>query len=456
MKRSISLLLAATWVCLGQTDDITTDGKASSGGKIQLTLLEAKKIALKQNPTLAKAKAAIESASAQVGQAKAAYWPTLDVNASIKRNRDKATRPLRDYEQNTNYSTDLSLNWLIFDGFSRKLTLMDREYSLQSSIEADKDAQRLLLQAVSSSFYAVILAQDGMDIAQQDADYNRMILEDAKKRQEGGIATPSEVLNFELQVQNAEVDYITAKKNWRVAIVALSALLNMPQDTFWDSVEIIPPPPEAINIELSLENLLEYAKRNRPDIRIAQNNIALAENAIQAAKSTWYPSINLFMDYGFDRDHSAHFNTHYDRNITFGVAANWNLFNGFKTRAYIAQGYAELDKAIEAKNELLLDIDADVRKNYLALESNRHQLTAQEKILATAQKIRDLVREEYRGGTSTITRLNEAQTDVTISASARSQAYVQVLSSLEAISASTGGILDLNLPVLKLQEVSNP
>ena len=456
MKRSISLLLAAAWVCLGQTGGTVTDGETNGGGKIQLTLLEAKKIALKQNPTLAKAKAAIESATAQVNQAKSAYWPTLDANASIKRNRDKATRPLRDYEQNTSYSTGLSLGWVVFDGFSRQLALMDREYSLQSSIEADKDAQRLLLQAVSSAFYAVILAQDGMNIAKEDADYNRMILEDAKKRQEGGIATPSEVLNFELQVQNAEVDYITAQKNWRVAIVALAALLNMPQDTFWDSVEIIPPPPEAINIELSLENLLEYAKRNRPDIRIAQNNIALAENAIKAAKSSWYPSLNLFMDYGFDRDHSAHFNTHYDRNVTFGVAANWNLFNGFKTRAYVAQGYAELDKAIEAKNELLLDIDADVRKNYLALESNRHQLAAQEKILATAQKIRDLVREEYRGGTSTITRLNEAQTDVTISASARSQAYVQVLSSLEAISACTGGILDLGLSAIKLQEVSNP
>ena len=47
------------------------------------------------------------------------------------------------------------------------------------------------------------------------------------------------------------------------------------------------------------------------------------------------------------------------------------------------------------------------------------------------------MKEEYDGGTATITRLNEAQTDLTNTALARSNAYVQVLLSLEALGAAT-------------------
>ena len=63
-------------------------------------------------------------------------------------------------------------------------------------------------------------------------------------------------------------------------------------------------------------------------------------------------------------------------------------------------------------------------------------------MLATARKIRDLVKEEYTEGTATITRLNEAQTDVNNASSARSAAFIQHLNSIEAIKATTAENLD--------------
>ena len=433
---SLALILAINVSLCAQTSDT-----GNTAIKYRWTLAEAKQLALERNPTLAQAKARIDSAAAQMRIAQAAYWPTLDFNAKANRNRDRATRPASDYDNNTRYSTGLSSEWVIFDGFQRRFNNISAKYGLDSSVQNHYDVQRLLLHTVSSAFYVALLAQDNMEIARQDADFNRILLEDARKRHGGGIAPPSEVLNFELQVGNAEVDYITAERAWRAAIVALAALLEVSEDDIWNKVELIPPSAELLRYQISLQKLLDYAVTNRPDLHIANNQIAKAQAAVGASKSAWYPRISLFADYDFERADSLRFHKDKDRNVSYGIALRWNLFEGNKTMAAIAWAQAELQAAIEAKDGLLLEIDAEIRQNILAWESSRKQHALQESIHATAKRIRDLVHQEYLGGTTTITRLNEVQSDVTISAAARSRSYVQALNNLEQLAASSGLIL---------------
>lgn len=441
-KKLLTLALGVVTAALAvHAQPAATAQADETQAKLQLTLLEAKKLALQQSPTLAQAKARIDAAAARAAEAKSSYWPTLDVSFGITRNHDRATRPLRDYDDNTKYDLGLSANWLLFDGFQRRFSLLIAEFDHAAALSANTDAQRLLLQAVSSAFYSAILAQDSMGIAKEDAEFNRMLHADARRRQEGGIATASEVLNFQLQVANAEVDYIAAEKSWRAAIIILGELLAITQDDIWEYIQLTPPDEKLIQQPVKLADLLDYARQHRPDLAIAQNRINAAQTGIKAARSTWSPKLRLFADYGYERVDSLHFNKNYDRNVSFGLAASWNLFEGFKTTALLNQAEAELAAAIEAKKELELAIETTVRRNFLALDTCRHQLALQENILATAKQIRDLVYQEYLGGATTITRLNEAQTDVTISAAARSQAYIQVFHSLELLGASTGRIL---------------
>ena len=405
------------------------------------TLAEAKALALQRNPGIAQAKAGIERATALLRQAEAAYWPTLDMNASVTRMRDRATRPLSDYDNNTRYGLGLEAQWLLFDGFQRKFESLAAKYGLESSTQAHYDVQRLLLQAVSSAFYAALLAQDSMEIAKQDADFNAILLEDAKKRHAGGVAPPSEVLNFELQVSLARVDYIASERGWQSAMVILAALLAVSEEQIWRKVELVPPSAELLQYEISLPKLLDYALRQRPDLLMADNAILRCQAAVQAQRASWYPRISLFSDYSYEREGSLRFNRHLDRNVSFGVALNWNLFEGHRTSAAIAAAEAELQAAVQSKQSLLLEIESELRRKLLAWDSSRHQQVLQEEIFSTATRIRDLVHQEYLGGTTTITRLNEAQSDVTKSAVARSSSYVQVLNNLEQLAASSGLIL---------------
>ena len=411
--------------------------RKNDGAVMKLTLEEAKKIALEENPSLAITKARIKAAAEGVNREMANYWPSLDLSAGITRIRDYATRPNRDFLNTTRYSAGASASWLIFDGFQREFNVLSAEFGLTDAIQSDQDARRLLIKSVSTAFYAALLAQDNMDIAKEDADFNRILLDDAKKRHDGGVAKASEVKNFQLKVQTAEANYVSSEKNWHIAIVALGRLLAISRDEIWESLKLVSPtiiPDE----QYDFAKLYDYAIQHRPDLLACNARIQNCRDAIDAARNQWFPKLSAFGDYGYERTHTARFNKHYDRNVDFGLKLTWNVFEGGRTSASISQAEANLVQALRERDDLLITIDSEIRQDLLTIQSSRKQLMLQEATLATAKEIRDLVHEEYLGGTATITRLNETQTDVTKAASERSAAHIQLLNSIEELRVSTG------------------
>ncbi len=409
-------------------------------GKIKLSLDDAKRIALEQNPTLAQAQARIDAALASVDVARSAYFPTLDLEAGIKRNRDYAVgRETRDYEQNTRYNAGLSASWLVFDGFARRFRYLAAQLNGDIAIQDCDDARRLLLEEVAYAYYNVLQAQNSMNICQQDAEFNRQLKDDAQKKKDYGTAKLSEVLNFEFQVQTAEANYIAAKRAWRAACVSLGELLSIQQDDIWDCLELVKPAEEtAQRAYPTVSEIIEHAWACRPDLIAARENVEMAELSVKLAKSDWSPKFYAFGNYGYERTHSAHFNKHGDRNVNFGVTASWNLFNGMATKAAIDSAKANLVVAQKALTAVEDRLEAEIRADRVTLESASEILEKENSLLQIAQQIRDLVYEEYLGGTATITRVNEVQTDLTNTSLDRSTAWIAVLKAMETLD-SVGG-----------------
>ena len=407
---------------------------------VKLTLGEAQKIALEQNPSLAQVQATVETAMANWGGARSAYLPTLDLQAGLTRRRDAATRPQRDYDNNTLYEAGLSASYLVFDGFARRYRLLAAQLGQDMALADCEDARRLLEEQVSYAFYQVLQAQNTMEIRQQDAAFNRQLKEDAQKKHEFGTAKLSEVLNFEYQVQTAEADTIVARNSWKSAWVALGALLSVQEEQIWESMELVPPAEEEPGeVCPPIGQVVSYALAHRPDLQNARREVESAALAVKEAKAQWYPQVVAFGNYGFSRSHSARFNSHYDRIVNFGLTATWNLFDGLNTQAAIHQAEAQLlasEKGLAAREDSL---KSEVRTAYVSLQAAMEVLKKENSLLEVATRSRDLVREEYLGGTATITRLNEAQTNLTNTSLARSNAWIAVLTAQEQLYSVTAG-----------------
>ena len=411
----------------------------SAGEKIKLTLTEAQALALEQNPTLAVAEANIRAAAAAVESAVSAYYPTLGFSAGLTRVRDSATRPQRDFDNDSRYEAGIAASWLLYDGGARHLAKLIAERGGDIAVASCDDARRTLLENVAYAFFTVVQSRNSMKIALQDAEFNRVLHKDAQTRLENGVAKPSEVLNFEFQVGEAEVSYITAERTWYNSCIVLGQLLALEREQIWEILELVEPDPDELDGKMGdLAGMLAYAREHRPDYLSAQYSIVRAQMELQKADTEYVPTVSAFYNYGFERMGSGHFNTHYDRDLNFGLKLDWTLFSGFSTEAKRAAAQAQLDAARNSLEQVDLAISAEIRRNDVALSASRRTLEKQNKQYEIAKKIRDLVKEEYDGGTATITRLNEVQTDLTNAALARNNAYIQVLNNIEALKSSTG------------------
>ena len=90
------------------------------------------------------------------------------------------------------------------------------------------------------------------------------------------------------------------------------------------------------------------------------------------------------------------------------------------------------------KSALALRVVSEVRQNLAALEATREQLAIQTRVLERARQIRDLVRQEYVGGTAGITRMTEVQNEAVKADAGLVISRIDNLLNVEDLDAVTG------------------
>jgi outer membrane protein len=413
-------------------------------------------IALADNPGLDAAMARVRQAKAQVEQARSAYWPRLDANASgarvdLSENRyQESLATARFFNPSATvenpeayYNTDLTASWTLFDGFERKFSNVSARYGEQSSAAALKDARRLLISAVAFSYFSAQLALENIAIAKADEEFNQRQLADAQARQRVGTGSLSDVLNFQVRKNQAKTTRINEEYRYEIALYGLAALLGVPESRLPGHVQLARLAPETAP-ELSkppVEELIAGAMDLRPDIQQARWGLKQTEAQIKVAQSDYYPSVFLAGslegersgDMGFEQD---------DFGNRVQVGLSYNLFSGGYTRARVSearQHKTELEKRLE---ELILSATADIRSSAALVATAQTQVALQRDNVALVQRTRDLVEKEYNAGQGSLVRLNEAQKDLTTAQGNLALALVGLRQAWVELETRTGNILD--------------
>lgn len=403
-----------------------------------LTLAEAKTLALTQNPTVKEAAARLSAAAARLAQARSTLAPTLDLGASAQHTEEVPGQKGADFQT---YGLGLAFGWRLYDGMARQYTINAQNETAAASAEWLEDSRRSLLLAVAVAYYEALLARENMGISRSDAAFNQKLLNESKTKLSYGASAKSGVLNFEIKTAEAEANYLTAQLNYRISLCTLAELLAVDITLFDEKTTL-----SAVDsswVEQSPPNLQEAMDRaleNRPDMRAIEHNILAVREQMQARRAEYLPTLSLQGGYGYSRNNSPGFRTFYD-NAYIGLALNWNLYSGNSTEAAVAEIGANLQQYLENLHAL--------RNQVLASVAIQHaNLTQAQKIAAIkvttetmATEVRDLVKKEYDGGLVTLTRLNEVQTNLTAAAGQRATAVIRYWQFRESLDAATARIL---------------
>ncbi len=451
MKYCITVLLLIC--CTIATARAGDEGRVSPPDLASVTELDletAQRMALQSNPDMAAAQARIEQARARVRQAVAAWWPSIDLNATGSRIRrsDSAYAVAQFFPSISGQSTDriydqstasLQATWVLFDGFYRSFKQQQAEFGEKGLEAARRDAQRQLVSAVAEAFFNAQLAQTKVDIARADEKFYLRQLEDAQNRYEVGAGAWGDVLNIKVQLNSARTALMLGKREFEAAGYGLAALLGIPEAAFPAAVKLAPLDKDfdATDPHEDAEALIKIALQTRPDVRRVEMELRQAEAATGEARASFYPRIQLAGVYNGTRQGDFTL-TGEDFGDTVSLNMAWNLFSGGADRARLFEAKQKRREAVYTMDSLRNQVASQVRQALALLAAAREQVVLQRQSVSLVEENRELAKNEYEAGEASLVRLNEAQRDLTTTYGRLAQALVSYHLARQRLLAATG------------------
>lgn len=164
------------------------------------------------------------------------------------------------------------------------------------SLNQDKANLKLWLVSKYLDLYNLYKQRDIYAISIDEA---KRRLQDIRKMREEGMITTNDVLRSEIELTNFDLFYQETTNNIALACQQLSIALGMDEDIIYepDSAFLS----SQMNIDKSIEDYIQTAYQQYPQMRIAKTNIALAKNNLEITKADFLPSLSLQFGNTFQR-----------------------------------------------------------------------------------------------------------------------------------------------------------
>jgi len=408
----------------------------------QLDLATAKRLALQGNPGVAALLERVGAAEALISQARSALRPRVDADASASWLRDV---PLSrgGGDDTPFFRVGATADWLVFDGFATRFRVEAAKAGVQTSLAEWHDGRRLLAQGVADAFLTSLLADEAGQITSRSASFNRELLEEAEKRFRAGSGPRVDVLNFSVRLREAENSLLGTQRAARAARQVLAALMGLQDTVLPSNTELVPPTDDLSARFPDAQAAIEAAFSQRPDLQAYDHSMSRLKATLDATWSGKRPKIMLQGAYALERADNLDFNGDRDASSSVTARLSWNLFDGGLRTATVAEIKAQCRALDEARDQLRLHIARDVRSALDYAETATKQAANQKDITGMFQDIRDIVHKEYLSGSASLTRLNEAQTDLVTAEGQLARTRILSQQALEGLAAAMGN----NLPV---------
>ena len=198
----------------------------SLAGLLPGTVDQAFEAAQTTNPGVTSARYNEQAAAARVAVAKAGYRPTVSARASLGYAADKRSgvgSQFDDYDRTVAGSITASVP--IFTGgltTSQVRAATERENAARGATES---AKRTAIQQVSNAWSNLLASRAGLISNEEQVRATRIAFEGVRQEQQVGLRTTLDVLNAQLELSNAELALVSARRDEYVAsAVVLQAM----------------------------------------------------------------------------------------------------------------------------------------------------------------------------------------------------------------------------------------
>lgn len=386
------------------------------------TLEQSLDYALAHNPDARIAEQRIAAAQAGLEQANSAFWPRLQAESSYSRTNN----PILAFGSIINqqsYSPSFDFNDIsTVDNFNLKGVITvpiysggrntaDQQFAQANTAAAKQDGAAVRNELgfeVTRAFHTVLKTRRFIAAAQAAVNALEFNLEVGKKRLAGGTLLKSEVLDIEVRLAQAREERVHARNANALAKRALSTLLGV-EDAEFEVADQAP--------VVSVPDAGDFARR--PEIAAARERESAAQAQVRSAKSGYQPRVSAFGSL----DYNAGWVTGGDgQSYTAGILAQWDLWDGYSTRAKVRAANAKLEVAREQQRKLRLALEFEIQQAQLNLQAANERLAVTSKTVEQAAESSSLTRSRFEQGLALSIQLIDSEAALLAARVRRAQA----------------------------------
>ncbi|WP_189682389.1 efflux transporter outer membrane subunit [Seohaeicola zhoushanensis] len=354
--------------------------------------------ALARNLSIQEALAVIDEAEAGTQLARASDFPTLRAGGAAVRGDPDAIGRVSD-----STSATLSTSWMLDLFGANRANRAAAVAELEAAQISEEVARRAVTAAVSSAYIDLRFFQESIALTRQSVASRKETLDLTRSMLELGQANRLDVLQAEQAVAQAEANLPSLQIGFdqslnRLATLTASRTAELrpmlqrgsaqPVARFRPSVGV---PAEVI--------------RARPDVQVAERQLASAAARIGVAEAAFWPSVTLSGTITPTDIKGGGSLTSW----SIGPQISLPIFTGGANKARLKAAEARAQQAETRWRASVLDAIEEVENGLSAYNRGAANVVAQRRLVASAQETVSLAREIYRSGQSTFFTVLDAE-----------------------------------------------
>ncbi len=371
------------------------------------TLQEAVAATVKTNPDVLAATHERQAVSKEIDQAKAGYYPTLDlaVGTGWEMTDNPSTRASGRGEVHLNRDeASLNLRQMLFDGFETPNEVDRQEARTNSRAFGVYSAAENTALDVVLAYHNVLRQQKLVELAQTNLEAHQRTHDQIMLRAERGVGRKADMEQSLGRLALAEANLKSEQANLRDAETAYIRVVGMPPSSL-----SLPDSPISM-LPASVDEAIATAIENHPTLRLANYDVESAQAQHATAKAPFYP--DLHFELGTRADHDIDGQEGKDKDITAMLRLRYNLYNGGRDSARREETAFLINQAAEIRNNTHRQVEESVRLSWNAWQTLNAQMPAREQHVQSSEKARDAYQQQFSLGQRTLLDLLDSENEV--------------------------------------------
>jgi outer membrane protein TolC len=385
-----------------------------------ISLEEAVRLGVQNSKQLKLAQNKIEQATSQLEQAKDERLPTAKVsggyshalmlsrNFALPSSDGSDPKNMQFPFDNTLYQATLSINEPIINGHRYRYARESASLLMQSSkLDADKDKDEIVYNVINAYINFYKIQQNQKIIAQNLEDVDHKLTE-IKKFESQGLATRNDVLRFQLQKSNIQLQQIELENNRKVVNYNLDILLGLPENTTVQVQDVL----YKLDMNDRPDAYMKQALQDRKEFSSLKYQDKLADVNIKKIHDERLPTVGVGGNLYYINPTKALVpkSATYLAPFVVGVNASWDITGFFKNKNKVTE--ANLQKQeVAATRELIIDqVKMDVNRSYTQYQQTLEKIKVLNDAVVQATENERITESKYKNNLATTTDRIDAQT----------------------------------------------